>query len=643
MISESSSQNAPRRPNRIGNWLVLAVVATIMSACGEVFELAPAGESEGPPPDFIATTSPDNIQEFVNPDSNQEGSGQVTPVTDNASQGQQETLPPQGGVEKEPSVAPANPVVVPVGSPSVDTSAVPDRTPEPESTPEPEPEPTPEPEPEPTPEPEPEPTPEPEPEPTPEPEPAPEPEQSRVEVSDAGSLAQALSLGQLKAFPGAEGFGTDTVGGRGGQLCKVTNLNESGDGSLRHCVEMSGPRMVIFEVGGTITLTQELRITEPFISIYGQTAPGDGIMVRATVDSTITPLRVSTHDVVIQHMRFRAGGSNRTSGNRDAASISNRVSGSVYNVVLDHISFSWGIDEIMDIWYDPHDLTISNSIFSEGLWDAGSSESGPAGRGLIVGSEGAHSISLHHLFFAHSYQRNPLVKISGIADVVNLLVYHWISWGSAVTSDFDVGRANFVKNKYIAKTGHPDSTQNSSLGWGDFILSNSKHGLDIYFEDNIGHNRPTNDLPQWQIANTFYKTPYDPNKGHHTNTRHPAPPITEIPVDQLEEELVKDVGATLPRRDSTDLRLIEELRTRTGILPNCVEQADRPGEARCAVNVGGWPTYENGPTPVDSDDDGIPDSAETRLGFDPSVNDAMQDRNDDGFLNIEEWIHSIGQ
>ena len=105
--TDFQSRTAPQRPNRIGNWLVLAVVATIMSACGEVFELAPAGESEGPPPDFIATTSPDNIQEFVNPESNQEGSGQVKPVTDNASQGQQETLPPQGGVEKEPSVAPA--------------------------------------------------------------------------------------------------------------------------------------------------------------------------------------------------------------------------------------------------------------------------------------------------------------------------------------------------------------------------------------------------------------------------------------------------------------------------------------------------------------------------------------------------------
>lgn len=465
--------------------------------------------------------------------------------------------------------------------------------------------------------------------------------ESEPAVDSIASTLLPLIGADLKVFPGAEGFGTDTQGGRGGRICTVSNLNGDGNGSLRSCLESSGPRIVIFTTGGTIEVDETINVRDPYVSVYGQTAPGDGIMVRASLDTTITPIRVATHDVLIQHMRFRAGSSRGVTCCRDAASIGHRDPGEVYNVVIDHVSFSWGVDEIVDVWYDAHDITISRSIFSEGLRDNGSNDEGPAGRGLIIGSDGAHSITLHHNFFAHSFQRNPFVKISGIADIVNTLVYHWVSWGSAVTSDFGVTKVNFVKNKYIPLTNQEDDEQNSSLGWGDFIISKQGYDMEIYFEGNIGHNRPTDDLPEWQIANTFYQTPYNPNSGHHTDQRHPAPKITETPVENLEAELPRNVGANIPRQDSVDLRLFEELKTRTGVMPNCVSQDDRPNDSRCDVNVGGWPFYDTGSARIDSDSDGIPDLAEQALGFDENRDDSREDKNGDGYLNIEDWVHSI--
>ena len=148
----------------------------------------------------------------------------------------------------------------------------------------------------------------------------------------------------MKAFPGAEGFGTDTSGGRGGQVCAVTNLNDSGAGSLRACVEMPGPRFVVFRTGGTILLQDRIAVTQPFITIAGQTAPGGGITLRmapATGSDKGTML-VATHDVVIRYMRFRPGDGGAAGDSDDAMMI---YEPGVHDVVVDHCSFSWAVDE----------------------------------------------------------------------------------------------------------------------------------------------------------------------------------------------------------------------------------------------------------------------------------------------------------
>lgn len=150
----------------------------------------------------------------------------------------------------------------------------------------------------------------------------------------AGAAASALPV-----LPGAVGFGMDTPAGRGGAVHRVTNLNASGPGSLKACVDASGPRTCIFEVSGTIRMSSDLDITNPNITIAGQTAPSPGIMIRGA------GIRVGASDVLLQHLRVRPGDAadGPDPGNRDALKVSSQTP--ISNVVIDHCSFSWAMDE----------------------------------------------------------------------------------------------------------------------------------------------------------------------------------------------------------------------------------------------------------------------------------------------------------
>lgn len=319
----------------------------------------------------------------------------------------------------------------------------------------------------------------------------------------------------LRVFPGAEGFGTETAAGRGGVICKVTNLNASGSGSFRHCVEdLSGPRIVIFEVGGVITVEETIEIVNPNVSIYGQTALGDGIVISSGPKLNGAALSIDADDVLMQHIRVRASdstlyGSSRDEGTsccRDAFNVTN-----ANNVVIDHNSFSWGTDEIAGTWYDVNNITWSYNIFAEGLHDAGVNSKGPAGRGLLIGNgTEAGNISIHHNLIANSYQRNPKIKVGGVVDIVNNLVSHWESRAGGHDGRYG-GTANWVKNKWIAG---PES----SSGWGGLQLAETFSQM-AYFEDNLGLTRTSHDSPQWSIARTGYNEDYDPSLGYHSNTR----------------------------------------------------------------------------------------------------------------------------
>ncbi len=442
----------------------------------------------------------------------------------------------------------------------------------------------------------------------------------------------------LKVFPGAEGFGTDTTAGRGGVICKVTNLDDSGTGSLRHCAEtLSGPRIVVFDVGGLIYLNSTINITNPNISIYGQTAPGDGIAVSVgpLVDGNV--LNVRTDDVLIQHMRFRPDDSTLFGGSLDTGTSCCRNAFGLFggsNVVIDHNSFSWGTDQIVNSWFEASNNTWSYNLFSDGLFDAGVNSKGPAGRGILLGTgPNAGNMSFHHNLNINSYQRNPKIKVGKVMDMVNNLTYNWGTREGQHSGKFG-GTANWVKNHWIAGPG------TTSPGWGGIQLEDTFSNM-VYFEDNFGIRRSNHSEPQTQIAITFYNEILDPSLGYHTNTRFPAPPITEIPVDDLLTELPPQAGATLPKRDQVDRNAIRDLETGGGQIIDCVRPDSRGGANGCAKNAGGFPTYAISSAPADSDNDGIPDFWEVANGLNPNVNDSLIDSNNDGYLNIEDYVHSI--
>src|ERR1043165_1574698 len=157
----------------------------------------------------------------------------------------------------------------------------------------------------------------------------------------ANPSATRPSPGSVVAFPGAEGFGAHSLGGRGGKVIEVTNLNDSGPGSLRECATAQGPRICVFRTGGTITTQSEIVVRNPFLTIAGQTAPGGGITLRASQNYTGETLVVSTHDVVIRDIRFRAGASAVPNSVRRSLTLNNGG----YNIILDHDSLSWATDQ----------------------------------------------------------------------------------------------------------------------------------------------------------------------------------------------------------------------------------------------------------------------------------------------------------
>ena len=238
-----------------------------------------------------------------------------------------------------------------------------------------------------------------------------------------------LPPGIIPAFPGAEGFGAISKGGRGGQVLEVTTLADSGPGSLRAALEADGPRMVVFRVAGIIELEDAIHIQHPYLTVAGQTAPGGGILLKGR-DNTLLRLRKGVHDVVIRYLRLRNG-----SGKADGSGYDNLMITGAHNVVMDHVSMSWSTDENASMHrkatYEPiYNITVQRSIMAEGL--AGHSN------GMLVAGDadysnpnqiveawrGVSNLSIHHNLFAHNTHRNPRVK-SGGAQVINNVIYNW--------------------------------------------------------------------------------------------------------------------------------------------------------------------------------------------------------------------------
>ena len=425
-----------------------------------------------------------------------------------------------------------------------------------------------------------------------------------------------INAAEIPAFPSAEGFGSTTPGGRGGKVLFVTNLNDKGPGSLREAIATEGPRIVVFRVAGTIVLNKTLRIKQPFITIAGQTAPGGGIALRNALTNKEAALIIETHDVVIRYLRVRPGPCEGKSAVIDAVGIEHGAC----DVVLDHCSLSWSVDETLQFWGDPHDVTAQWCFITEALHKS-VHPLGAHGKSLLLGSKGGKNYSIHHNLLAHNDERNPRVGMSGLADFVNNVIYNHDVAGH-VTDDYTLQTLNYVGN--FVKRGPHSSTRPPvpmSSRYELFCWPKGGYGFSLYVKGNIGPHRPSEDLPEDAVVR-----PRD--RKYVTPDRHDAPQVTTHTAAEAYELVLKQAGATLPKRDAVDERIVREVRTGTGQIVNHPD------------DVGGWPTLEAGTPPIDADNDGMPDAWETKHQFDPSdPSDNNADQDGDGYTNIEEFLN----
>ena len=360
------------------------------------------------------------------------------------------------------------------------------------------------------------------------------------------------------AFPGAEGFGAGTPGGRGGRESAVSTLADSGPGSLRAAVSAPGPRIVVFTVAGLITLDSPLVIREPFLTLDGASAPGDGVCVRGDEVS------IRTHDVIVRYMRFRPG--DITGREVDALN----VMGESHHVIIDHVSASWGVDEDLSASGAIHDVTIQWSLIAEGLNHSVHSK-GAHGYGSLVRAVGG--VTLHHNLWAHNDSRNPRLGDNygnppyPVFDVRNNVIYDHGAIASGMTGDHL--SANFVGNYF--RPGPSSNQTRGPIALTDtaavtyFVRDNRVEGRDALTADNAKLFDRIHLAGRTLV--TLVTRPF------------PAPAVrTTNAVDALREVLA-DAGATRPRRDAVDARIVRDVEQRSGRIID--SQAD----------VGGWPDY----------------------------------------------------
>lgn len=425
------------------------------------------------------------------------------------------------------------------------------------------------------------------------------------------SLVPAFGgVAPLPAFPGAEGFGATTPGGRGGRVLFVTNLNDAGPGSLRAACEADEPRIVIFRVSGTIRLNKPIRVRFPFMTLAGQTAPGDGICVRDY------PFIVETHDVVIRYLRSRLG--DVSGREEDSLDFAHHASNSIF----DHCSATWSIDECLSLSGIDSNLTIQWCLIGEAL-NASKHHKGPHGYGSLSRADGP--VSWHNNLWIHNNSRNPRLGDHyghppyPTFDVRNNVIYNYGATASGLTQGHL--HVNYVGN-YL-RPG-PNSTAPTPISVG------AKSEMLFYIHDNVldGNAEFTSD-------NSLFFRPVEIN-GQRQVQLIPDPwacaPVKTVPAKDALELVLATVGASRPKRDAVDTRLVDNVRHRDGRIINS------------QTEVGGWPELKSTKPPKDSDDDGMPDDWEIAHGLNPhKASDANADRDGDGYTNIEEYINSLAK
>jgi hypothetical protein len=358
----------------------------------------------------------------------------------------------------------------------------------------------------------------------------------------------------LPAFPGAEGFGAFTTHGRGGQVIRVTSLSDDNvRGTLRWALTSSlnsGPRIIVFDVGGVIELRSPINIRNGNVYIAGQTAPGDGITL------TGSQLSIQTSDVVVRHIRTRPGDGPVGTGydGRDGLQIiTHSGNRQLRNIILDHVSTSWGVDENASIWPSTaagsriENVTVQWSVISEALMNSFHSK-GPHSMGFLIG-EGTRNVSFHHNLLAHNNQRNPRVKHDVLnADIVNNVMYNWGEMSAEVgeRTDLPPSTINFVGNFWKSGDDSPAQHLRSEVRVKPMAI-----GSGIYFEGNFGPSRPfSGDLrpgqqhpAEWAISDIERRYPDELDR-YVSRTRFTHAPIREHRADLAYVQVLARGGNT---------------------------------------------------------------------------------------------------
>ncbi len=444
--------------------------------------------------------------------------------------------------------------------------------------------------------------------------------------------AGALYSQQL-AFPGAEGYGKFAKGGRGGAVYKVTNLNDSGEGSLRAAVEASGPRTVVFEISGTIELKSPITIRNPYITIAGQTAPGDGICLRAH------PLNIDADHVIVRYLRVRLG----DESGEDYDTVSSRYT---KHIILDHLSASWSVDECMSI-YHCDSITVQWCIISESMSKSNHIK-GSHGFGGIWGSN--HG-TYHHNLLAHHSSRNPrMASGSGYTDYRNNVIYNW-GYQSLYGGEkqqkgnpkFNFSTFNIIANYY--KSGPATRPGEVSYRIANPSFREQTDYGKWYIADNVVEGYEDVSADNWN-GGVQTKISFDKIK---LDTPWPSMPIQQQTALEAFHSVLDNAGAILPKRDVIDSRIIKEARegfaTYEGSSYKKEHEVDNPSQKSGIIDtqddVGGWPVLNSAPAPKDSDDDGMPDDWEDANKLDKTD---PKDRNTiaaDGYTLLEKYLNRI--
>lgn len=404
--------------------------------------------------------------------------------------------------------------------------------------------------------------------------------------------AESMADSPRPAFPGAQGWAAKTQGGRGGQIIRVTTLDGEGPGSFRAAVDARGPRIIVFEVGGVIDLGgKTLTIREPFLTIAGQTAPSPGVtFIRGGID-------IATHDVIVQHIRVRAGeaGFAKKSGN-DFDSISTR--GISYNIIVDHCSLTWGTDENLsasgprfvgrtpDEWRagTSRDITFSNNIIAESLAHSTHAKLEHSKGSLI--HDNITNILIVGNLYAHNFERNPLFKGGVRGVVVNNLIYnpgqraiHYNLMGEEWGDEpWQLGQLVAVGN---VLRGGMDTAEHLA-----FLEIGGDGDLEFYGRDNIAVDRYGRPLPMFGRYTTTSARIIQRNRP----MLWPVG-LTPLAAVDVQRSVLRNAGARPWDRDMDDVRLIADVAEGRGRIIDSEEDIHgypRPQPTRRAFNPEDW-------------------------------------------------------